>query len=96
MIFQNVGVGWRHHFMWPFMGTLKNGDIWQVMALWRYNHYQMHYENKEILSSLYTYHCLIEVVAKTGLTNWYDEEHTFHKIWKETEIVFQWAIAVVS
>ena len=28
----------------------------------------MHYEKKEIIWSLYTYHCLIEVVAKTGLT----------------------------
>ena len=50
--------------------------------------------NKKLRSLLHVI-CLTEVVSKTGLTvvNVCHEENTFHKLFKETEIVFT---AIVS
>jgi len=39
-----------------------------VVAKYRFNQYEMHYEGKPKLSSHNTSYCLIEVVAKAGLT----------------------------
>ena len=50
------------------MGTMKNVQIRQVIAYYRFNYYELDCKEKYKLWSYSTSYCLIEVVTKASLT----------------------------